>query len=111
LKESVATGRALTGEEASWDWVQESPNRYWALLPFFSYPPSITDYMAANCSNREMGGDSFEGIKQQRDFRPFTGDKGDPGHLDGEDTFGMCVDTFGAYDAFQKYADLDLCCL
>jgi hypothetical protein len=105
LKESVATGRALTGDEATWEFVQQSPNRYWTLLPFFSYPPSITDYMAANCSNREMGGASFEGVKQDRDFRPFTGNKGP---LATDDTFGMCVDTFGAYDAFQKYADLHL---
>jgi hypothetical protein len=99
-------GRALTGEDVRWEFVQREPNRWWTLLPFLQYPPSISDYMAANCTNREMGGDTFTGRAQSFHFRYFTGDytgkDGVPPHLDVSDTFGMCVDTFGAYEAYIR---------
>jgi hypothetical protein len=61
--------------------------------------------MAANCTNVELGGPSLEGLRENFHFRYFTGDVDtdtQPGHLDYEDTFGMCVDTFGGYETFAK---------
>jgi hypothetical protein len=120
---SFNAGRALTGDDANWDFVHFQPNRFWTLLPFFQNPSSISDYMAANCTNRELGGDSFEGRYQHFHFSSFTGDyvgaNGSPPHIDVSDTFGMCVDTFGAYDTYIRcstcycltYADIFEACV
>jgi hypothetical protein len=96
----------VTGKAATWDSVRDEPNRFWTLLPFFQYPPSISEYVTANCSNRELGGDTMEGRYQSFHFQWFTGDRegtdGSPAHLSVEDTFGMCVDNFGAYDTYIR---------
>lgn len=99
-------GRPLTSDESEWEVAQSHPNRYWTLLPFLEDPVSISEYMAANCTTQTLGGPTRTGRLNQFDFQTFTGDFGDGGHLNVNDTFDMCVDTFGGYEAYKQYASL-----
>jgi hypothetical protein len=102
-------GRPLTAAESANEVFQKEPNRYWTILPFLLDPPSISKYMAVNCTNMKLGGDTFAGFNQQNHFSYFLGDfdtPDQPAHLEPGETFGMCVDTFGGYETFARYDHL-----
>lgn len=96
-------GRPLTAEETGLDGVEAQQNKWWTVLPFILEPAKLADYMEANCSNRDLGGPTRAGRRSQDHFWEYHGDWGtDDGHLDINETFGMCVDNFGGYEAFAR---------
>ena len=92
----------MTNEETEFEFVTFEPNRYRTLLPYLLDPPSIVAYMAANCTTKQLGGPGEEGVRAQNHFQWFTGEAGQEGigHIGVDDTFGMCIDTFGGYQAY-----------
>lgn len=100
--------RPLSAEEDSWEGTIPSPNRYRTLLPFILEPSTVLEYIAANCTTQELGGPTRFGSLSLLHFGHFTGLYTHK-HLGVNQTFNMCVDTFGGYEEFARCDSCPLC--
>eukprot|EP00892_Ulva_mutabilis_P004493 jgi/Ulvmu1/2415/UM133_0016.1 len=99
-----ASGEPIPSELADFAWILEEPNTYQWLAEWLVDADRVAEYISKNCASETIEN------PQAFEYRWWL-DADERDALDSFNTMVQCVDTFGAYDQFEKdYKSVKLAC-